>query len=172
MVNHLAALPPPEKTAKLSAALKDISLPPLSPEQSHYQLHLIYEDCSCTKGLLRHLWKRQSHPEVFEKLIFMGRATEVEKQSLQAGYEVEVIGKNELLETFGIRGAPILVIMNGEREILYMGGYFQYPSATISKDVELLELAQQGLNPDPLPLYGCAIDPKLQEELDPIGIIY
>lgn len=56
--------------------------------------------------------------------------------------------------------------------VRYLGGYYDHPSASNPLDLRLREALDRGERVAPLPIYGCAVSPRLREAFDPLGLLY
>ena len=170
MFNHLVSLPSPEIDDSFSQGLSSLAKSPLEGDQTHYVFHFISQDCSCTAGLLKHLWKRRSLRGFQEKVFYLGEDV-IEPKALNSRYQFESIDQ-KFLASLNIAAVPLLVVLDDSKRLIYSGGYFRYPAAVNSLDKEIFQGIIEGKTIESLPLFGCATDPKLQEALDPLGIIY
>lgn len=166
MVNHIISMPTPTDMSRLRQAVAETRTDSTRP----FLLHVIYENCSCTDGLFRHLIERRAHTDATETILYVGDDPERDTNSRRAGFGFVTIDRDELESRFGIEAAPVLVIVNADDELQYVGGYYRYPAAKHSLDVTLYGSARAGERLDPLPVFGCATGAALREAVDPLGL--
>ncbi len=138
-------------------------------------VHVIYENCSCTDSLMDHLMERSALPWVREVILFVGRGHEDLLGLEAAGFELHMTSQDKLVQDFSIESAPVLIAVDSDGSLLYVGGYYRFPAAVRPLDQKILShvLVESRSMPSlPLPVYGCAVDKKLQEALDPLGLLY
>ncbi len=165
MANHLVAMPVPEDERRLRDATREL----LGDDSGLRVLHVIAQDCSCTRGLLDALIARRASPEQRELVLFIGRDVVLASSLESAGYVYREATREQLSEQLGIEAAPLLVIL-ADDDLAYVGGYYREAATVRARDAELLERVRRGERPDPLPLYGCAVSDYLREAIDPLGI--
>ena len=170
MFNHLISLPSPDVSDKFTVGLSTLVDQPLEKGQTHYVFHFISQECSCTAGLLKHLWKRSLRDGFQETVFYLGHDP-IESLALKGGFKFKSIN-DSFLKSINITAVPLLIVLDASKRIVYSGGYFRYPAAVNSLDVEILQGIKDGNTIKSLPLFGCATDPELQKALDPLGIIY
>lgn len=86
------------------------------------------------------------------------------------GYRVERVQAEALHATFGVDGAPLLVIADPGGRVRYVGGYTRVKQGPVVEDTRILDELRAGGAPPPLPLFGCATDPRLRGRADPLGL--
>jgi len=162
-IRHLAALPQPKDAALLAAAMLKYRRQPAA----HFLVHVIYSECSCSRSLLTHLASRRRFPNTEELILFVGRPDPRLKNSR---FEVQTISPSQLIATTGLEAAPVLLIFNPSGALTYAGGYYDHPAANnpLDEKIQAALLAQQPF--EPLPIFGCAISPRLQNSLNPFRI--
>ena len=104
----------------------------------------------------------------------MGDSPELNQTLDGAGFHVSQKNSETLAQEAGIEGLPCLLIINPAGRTVYAGGYARQNPATVAalEDLALLQRAQSGGVPDPLPLFGCAASQRLKLALDPLGLKY
>ncbi|MEO0600023.1 MAG: hypothetical protein AAF211_01225, partial [Myxococcota bacterium] len=131
--------------------------------------HVIASDCSCTRGLVRHLTDRGPSLGRRESVLFVG-ASLPGLDGLEArGFDLHALAPEELRTHFAIDGAPVLVVRDPDR-IVYAGGYFDLPAAIHARDQRIVAAVDAGRPPASLPLYGCAVSTELARARDPLGL--
>lgn len=175
MASHLLTLPAPVIDASFARSVqrgRDTARP-----GTWFLLHVLAADCACSRDVAAALLARGADPTASEKILFIegsdSPAADAELgQRLRArGFAFERLSAVALEATYGIVGAPLLVVMTPAGEIAYTGGYSRVAKGP-AQDVELLRELRAGRRPAPLPLFGCAVSRKLQTRLDPLGLKY
>jgi hypothetical protein len=163
-VSHTVALPPPDEATKIATAALLLQRDP----DKAFVVHVIYADCSCTQRLFAHLLKRGPRPAHEELILFVGRDTRKQEAAEARGYRFQATTNDQLASRFGLESAPVLMVFDRKHEMRYIGGYFDSPAAQLSLDEKILDQPATS----PLPVFGCAVSPKLQKTVDPLGIVY
>lgn len=168
MASHLVSMPIPENIDNFLNKIK----------KSYYKddgraviVHAIYEKCSCTNSLLKHLVERGLQPLSQEVIFVIGSEAPYESELVAKGFSVFKMKQDEFVNEFGIEAAPLLTLINNKGELKYMGGYFKTSEARVSTDQEIIQKALiEDKPPEPLPLYGCAVSDRLQKYIDPFQL--
>lgn len=167
MVNHVVAMPEPSDVDRLHAAVEALVG---GRADRRAVVHVIYAGCSCTDGLVTHLDTRGPGADTDEVVLYVGADAERQARLAARGFRVEPLPRSELEERFALRAAPILVVLEPEGELAYVGGYYRYPAAVHALDEQILARIDGGERPEGLPIFGCAVDPALARQLDPLGL--
>jgi len=165
MVNHIVSMPLPDDYRKIQDRM-----PRLRQSKGWLMVHVIYKNCSCTNALTTSLIDRKVTPNLEEWVIYAGSDRKIQEQFEAAGFLFQAETKVSIDERYGIEAAPMLLIFSPENGLAYGGGYFERPSVFHSMDQALLRRIKEGEAVDALPLYGCAVSPRLQKLIDPLGI--
>jgi hypothetical protein len=168
MGGHIVSLPAPNDYQRLKKAVQALH----NDHRSPLLIHVIYHHCSCTNSLVAHLIDRGPFEGVRERVVFVGNDPTKSIAARQAGYDVVTISRQALVHTFGIEAAPLLLIVDGTGQIVYLGGYYRHPATVAPQDKMIYAHIQRGQAVDPLPVYGCAVSDRLQQAFDPIGVKY
>lgn len=160
MVNHTVSMPAPWRDSVEHKAAQTFGASP-------GVLHVIYAGCSCTNGLVDHLLDQPDSP-VNQHVIFVGEPRP-RHLPLWDRFPVEQASQAYASTELGVPAAPVFGVWNGT-ELRYLGGYFALPAAihALHEDIVLRSLEGQGV--EPLPVFGCAVDPALSAQLDPLGL--
>jgi hypothetical protein len=167
-VSHTAPMPKPTPEERLTRALLALRERPRMP----FLVHVIYSRCSCTERLFRHLVSRKAMAGLDEAIVFVGVDAAKQASARAAGYRFTTVTPNELVSRFGLEAAPVLFAFTPDGRLAYAGGYFDKPAAVVALDERIVSEVEQGAPAEPLPVYGCAVSPELQKEVDPLGIVY
>jgi hypothetical protein len=167
-VSHMAAMPEPTQEARLARAALALRKDAARP----FHLHVIYERCSCTRRLFAHLLKRHAFADVEETVLFVGESQGLREAVERAGFGFTTLAPGDLQPRFGLEAAPVLIAFDRSGKLQYAGGYFDRPAAVDALDERIRADLAHDRKPSPLPVFGCAVSPGLQERLDPLGIVY
>jgi hypothetical protein len=164
-VSHTVALPPPDEETKITMAALSLRRAP----DKAFVVHVIYAGCSCTQRLFYHLLKRGPRPGIDELVLFVGEDDARRKAAEARGFAFKTVSAEQLATRFGLESAPVLLVFDRKGAMRYVGGYFDGPAAAYPLDERVIA---QGAAASPLPVYGCAVSRKLQQAVDPLGIVY
>ena len=171
MAGHLLTLPVPEDgDPRVAAAVVATRAP---DEQGRWlAVHVMYEDCGCSQRLMTYLLSRRALPDVRERIVLVGHDEALAKRAREAGFAFEELDAEELQRRYRAESAPMLLVASPTGKLLYAGGYADRKRGPATKDVEVLHHLMRGERVEKLPLFGCAVSQKLQEDLDPLGLKY
>jgi hypothetical protein len=167
-VSHTAAMPEPAKGGRLAGAALALRQDPARP----FLVHVISARCSCTERLFAHLMERGAFPGSREIVLFVGEDAARQAAAERAGFRYLALSAEDLAGRFDLEAAPVLLAFDAGGRMRYAGGYFNHPSAIFPQDAGIHAELAQGATPKPLPVYGCAVSPRLQKKVDPLGIVY
>lgn len=167
-VSHTAPMPGPTPEERLTSALLALRDRPRMP----FLVHVIYARCSCTERLFKHLVERKALPDLAETILFVGDDPGKQERARAAGYRFATVTPAELKQRYDLEAAPVLFAFTGDGRLAYAGGYFDKPAAVVALDERIISGVEHGGQPDPLPVYGCAVSAELQKSVDPLGIVY
>lgn len=165
MINHVAALPAPGDLGDVQAGVAA-----LPGQGAPRVVHIIDERCSCTDGLLRHLFSRGAIPGLHEQIRYVGQREDRLSAARAAGFEIEAVAEEAVISGLGIDAAPVLILADADGEVRYVGGYFDRPAAVSSLDVGLIRQWRDGEPAAPLPIFGCAVSASLRAQRDPLRL--
>jgi hypothetical protein len=137
-----------------------------------FLVHVIYAQCSCTERLFAHLVKRGAFADAEEVVLFVGDDDLKRRSAGQAGFGFTTVSARELAVRYGLEAAPVLVAFDPAGRLRYAGGYYDHPSTQSPHDQRIHAELAGGASPKPLPVFGCAVSPRLQKSVDPLGIVY
>jgi hypothetical protein len=167
-VPHMAAMPGAPHEARMTRALLELR----QRDATRFVVHVIYERCSCTERLFAHLVSRGAFADAEEVLVFVGEDTSKRDAATRAGFRYVAISPSDLSARFGLEAAPVLLAFDAPGRLRYAGGYFDHPSTVTSLDEKIYARIVAGESPRALPVFGCAVSPRLQDSVDPLGIVY
>ena len=167
-VTHTAAMPQPSKGERLIQAMLALKQ---SPNET-LVVHVIAAGCSCTDRLFAHLMERRPLAGAREVVVFAGEDPAKQSAAARAGFAFTGISPEELAARFGLEAAPVLFVFDPAGRLRYAGGYYSHPATIFPQDEKIHAQLLQGVTPEPLPVFGCAVSPRLQKAVDPLGIVY
>ncbi len=167
-LGHIAAMPAPDGEARLTRELLALRR---DPSRSFF-VHVIYAGCSCTERLFGHLTGRARFPGADELVLFVGEDPAKRLSAERAGLRFVTASPSDLAARYGIEAAPVLIAFDAAGRLRYLGGYYNHPSTIFPLDEKIHAQLAQGAAPQPLPVFGCAVSPRLQDSVDPFGIVY
>lgn len=161
-------LPQPEETT-LQAALAR-----LEPSTAgRWQLvHVLYAECRCSDRALQYLSGRASPHGVAERVLWAGQSGQRLEQARARGFFIHEVSRAALEREFGLRSAPLLIVIDPGGTPRYAGGYTVRKQGLDYQDLEILAELRRGGSAERLPAYGCAVSDELQSAVDPFGIKY
>jgi hypothetical protein len=141
-------------------------------------IHVLAEGCPCSGTVADCLCQRGPMSGV-DEIISVGNVRAADGGTIQhdlkaAGFGLVSPEQATLLRALHVSGAPWLIVVDPNGKITYSGGYASVRPARGVKlqDQSILARLQKGQAVDPLPVYGCATDTRLQHALDPLGLKY
>jgi hypothetical protein len=167
-LGHMAAMPEPRDEARLIRELLALRRDPARA----FFVHVIYAGCSCTARLFAHLTQRARFADAEEIVLFVGEDPAKRRAAASAGLRFAAASPAELAARYGIEAAPLLIAFDAAGRLRYAGGYYNHPSTIFPLDEKIHAQLAQGAAPAPLPVFGCAVSPRLQDAVDPLGIVY
>jgi hypothetical protein len=178
-VPHMAAMPAPHwvpwgpatpapREAKLSGAFLELR----QRDTGRFIVHVIYQRCSCTERLFAHLVARGAFSDAEEIVVFVGEDAGKRQAATRAGFRYLAVSAEDLAQRFGLEAAPVLLAFDAPGRLRYAGGYFDHPSTVKSLDESIYARVAAGELPQPLPIFGCAVSSRLQDSVDPLGLVY
>lgn len=170
MADHWIGLPLPEPgEATLQAALAR-----LEPSAAgRWQLvHVLYAECRCSDRALQYLSGRARPQGVVDRVLWAGESGRRLAQARARGFIVHEVSRAALEREFGLRSAPLLIVVDPAGTPRYAGGYTVRKQGLDYQDLEILAELRRGGSAGQLPAYGCAVSEDLQSAVDPIGIKY
>ena len=147
--------------------------PEFAPDPGWRAIHVLSASCQCSMGVAQHLLERGTMPGLQEAVLLAGSNNNLRARLSAAGFRTFAVSGEKLAETYGLAGAPWLVLISPSGAVVYQGGYASDVSARSGyQDVHLLTQAERGERPEPLPVFGCALSRRLQRATDPLALKY
>ncbi len=138
-------------------------------------LHVVAESCRCSRRVLDHLLASDRPPGVVERVVFVtehqaAATTEWDAAIRARGFDLDMVAPDELVARYHVEAAPLLVIVDPDDKVRYVGGYTPRKQASDVRDLAVIAAVRRGATVEPLPAFGCAIGRALSTTLDPLGI--
>lgn len=133
-------------------------------------LHILYDACGCSQGVLEDLLEGQPDPDATERIVLVGGDEEAAQPARARGYEVELLEPEELPHRYLVQAAPIYAVLSPRDELAYIGGYTSRKRGPEPKHRQILAALQAGRDVDPLPPLGCAVSESLRDAVDPLNL--
>jgi hypothetical protein len=137
-------------------------------------LHVVYDECKCSQRVLDRLLEERRPPELAERVILVTEHREARAAWIAAiperGFELDVVTPDQLVADYHIEAAPLMVIVDPEDTVRYIGGYTPRKQADDVRDLAVIAAVRRGDTVEPLPTFGCAVGRALNDKLDPLGI--
>lgn len=172
MSSHLLTLPLPDDRDAVAAAIgasrSDVD------RDRWLAVHILYEACGCSARVLDELQDRHPSDDAVERIVLVAPEPNVALAARfeGGGYVLEQLTPKELEARYGIVSAPMLIVVDDENDIRYLGGYTDRKRGPDIKDLDILAALAKGERVSELPLFGCATSRELQAALDPLGLKY
>ncbi len=165
-IKHFAPLPVPDRLDSLALAMDRLRTGIPRP----FLVHVIDAECSCAEGLFAHLIARGPFPGTEELVLFVGTDSAKRAAAERAGFRFATVSAAELLTRYRLEAAPLLVMLDARGRLRYAGGYYRYPSTVTPLDAEMFGRLARGEEVRSLPVFGCAVSPRLKKALNPLGL--
>jgi hypothetical protein len=167
-VPHMAAMPGAGTQARLTHALLALR----QRAGAAFVVHVIYQRCSCTERLFAHLVSRGASADAEEIVVYVGEDAARGRAVTRAGFRYVALSAAQLARRFGLEAAPVLFVFDAPGRLRYAGGYFDHPSTVTARDEAIFARVLAGESPPALPVFGCAVSARLQDAVDPLGVVY
>ncbi|MEO0649098.1 MAG: hypothetical protein AAFZ65_00290 [Planctomycetota bacterium] len=171
MVPHWVPLPAPSRAAERPASALGALLDQHAAE-GWQRVHVLYADCGCSARVLDDLLANPADGPREDFVLLVGDAVDDAERTRAAGLPFEVVDAEQLERRFGIVAAPLLLIFDPARQLVYSGGHTDRKRGFALRSESLLEQLKAGEAPADLPAFGCAVSRELQAQLDPLGLKY
>jgi hypothetical protein len=137
-------------------------------------LHVLSEDCQCSRRVLDHLLADPRPPGVAERIVLVTDDPAGSRAPIAAirerGFDLDVVTPDDLVARYHVEAAPLLVIVDPGDAVRYVGGYTPRKQAADIRDVAVIAAVHRGEAVEPLPAFGCAVGRALSSKLDPLGV--
>jgi hypothetical protein len=160
LARHMLPFRSPSKTEQLAASLD--ALRRADQKGSWLAVHVLYADCRCSKRVAEHLALGPRPPGWVELVLWVGDSGP--DPLLEARFDVRRIAQGDLGH-YGIESAPLLVLLDPDGNVHYAGGYTDRKQGPVIFDQRLFAAARVSPSVPSLPVYGCAVSRRLQDDL-------
>lgn len=162
LVRHLVPLPTPSHLAPGFVAFR-------SPKPGEIIVfHVLLAGCRCSEQIARRLVMRPRPTQVEEHLVLVDDdALTLERRFARTSFIIHHVSTRDLASTFHVSGVPLLLVVSGDGEVRYSGGYTERKQGLIPRDIDIIDAVARGETPDPLPLFGCATAEELRRTHNP-----
>jgi len=168
---HLLTLPAP---APGDAALHQALAAQRRPAQHDrwMVLHVLDEDCRCSRRVLDHLLSGPRPVDVVERVVLISHAMEpgLDARVRARGFELDVVTPEQLAARYHLEAAPLLIVVDPSDVVRYLGGYTPRKQADDVRDLAIIAALRHGDEVTALPTFGCAVGRSLRATVDPLGI--
>jgi hypothetical protein len=175
LAGHLTSLPAPQS----GDTVLTTNLDALFPTTTHTlrAVHVLYERCGCSARVAQTLLARGARADVRELVIIVGDDEKtidpVRVAALRArNFPVALLSTKAAAERLHVVAVPLLMIVDAGDRIRYAGGYTNRSESRVIEDARVIAEVTAGRQPDPLPIFGCAVAASLQRTLDPLRLKY
>jgi hypothetical protein len=169
---HLHALPKPARAdAALSHALNQLRSD--KERNAWLAVHVLYAQCRCSQGILRHLASNPRPASVVEKLLLVGQNPGIapELRALTGrNFGILAVTAHELRDRYRVEAAPLMLVLAPDGTVRYSGGYTDHKQGPVIKDRAILAELMSRKEARELPVFGCAVSRELQRLLDPLAL--
>jgi hypothetical protein len=152
-LQHSAPEPEPQDRTLLAHAMLMLRR---HSDQS-FLVHVIYSDCSCSRGLLTHLLSRHAFSGTEELILFVGADSREGDPAIKSGFEFVHVSADYLASHFGLQAAPVLIVFNKKGQLQYAGGYYDSSATVAPRDERVYAQLTAGSQVTPMPVFGCAV---------------
>ena len=172
MAGHWTTLPKPAAgdrgLAERLACVRD----PRATSATWAAFHVLYAECNCSAQVLDHLVASERPGDLDETVLLVGEHEAFAARCRANGLRVVRLTQEQLECDFGIVAAPILLVTDERRQLVYSGGYADRSRGFAMRDLEIVQALRAGRDVAALPVFGCGVSRALQNDLDPLGLKY
>ena len=168
LIRHLVPLPTPDVHDRvLGAALSE-----LQPAAEWRAFHVMYRACPCSRRTIAHLLASDRPPQLRETVILVDDqgATAPEDALLRARFDVVVVTPEQLRTRFHLEAAPVLVVVQPDARVRYVGGYNRHKQSAAYEDAAIVAELRRDADAPVLPVFGCPTSERLARIVDPLNL--
>jgi hypothetical protein len=169
---HLYALPAPNRTDQtLLHAANELRSD--KERNAWVAVHVLYAQCRCSQGILKHLASEPRPRGVAEKILLVGQNAAIasELRALAArSFRIVTVGPDELRDRYHVQAAPLMLVLGPDGALRYSGGYTQHKQGPVIRDRVILAELMSKNETSELPVFGCGVSRELQRLLDPLAL--
>ena len=171
MIPHWVPLPAPSLAAQRPARAL-ASLLDAQGRAGWQRVHVLYADCGCSQRVLEDLLERAHGAASSDFLLLVGEADDQAARARAAGLPHARVTPAALEARFGLVAAPLLLVLDPERRLVYSGGHTDRKRGLDLRYEAISDRLEAGESVESLPAFGCAVSRELQQRLDPLGLKY
>jgi hypothetical protein len=123
-------------------------------------LHVVSEDCTCSRRVLDHLLASTRPWDVVERIVLVSDRASADSEWGPAirdhGFDFDVVAPEELFARYRIDVAPVMAVIDPHDQVRYVGGYSRCAHGEL-RDAPVINAVRRGETVEPLPTFGCAI---------------
>jgi hypothetical protein len=168
LVRHSVALPRAKVDVELERAMAALRTP--ADANMWMAVHVLYADCRCSQRIADHLLTSLRPADLAERVLLVGRNTELENGLAAHGLHVVLVEPEDLATRYHVLAVPMLLVAAPDGSIRYAGGYTTRKQGPDPRDVEIVASARAGQAMATLPIFGCAVSRRLEQVLNPLGL--
>ncbi|MCE9571698.1 MAG: hypothetical protein K8W52_00940 [Deltaproteobacteria bacterium] len=137
-------------------------------------LHVLYQDCKCSRRVLDHLLATPRPADVDERVVLITDDGKLDPEVVAAvqaaGLDLDVAAPAAVVARYHVEVAPLLVVIDPGDTVRYVGGYTTRKQGADDRAEAVIAATRRGEVVDPLPVFGCAVSAALKQKLDPLGV--
>ncbi|MBX3187063.1 MAG: hypothetical protein KF819_08615 [Labilithrix sp.] len=168
---HVLAIPTPGRRDPRLARVA--SLDP-SKEGRWVVAHFVRAGCRCSGRVMDHLVRRGAIGDALEVVVYALDGEPLDEalaaRARARGFTFVAVASDDVEATYGVAGAPTLVVLSPDGHVAYRGGYSERMGAPIVADTRVVARARAGEEVAPLPVFGCPVGQAMKRNLDPMGL--
>ncbi|EDY84835.1 hypothetical protein VDG1235_4468 [Verrucomicrobiia bacterium DG1235] len=135
-------------------------------------VHVLSEDCACSRGVLEYLLERGRTEGVSEEVVVLDGDAKVLERLRASGFVAVSVDAESFCSSYESEGVPFFQVRDVSTEAVYSGAYFDsaYRGNSGFLDLSTTKRLQSGGFVHDRPVYGCPTSERLRAILDPFGL--
>tara|TARA_B110001454_G_scaffold219099_1_gene249897 strand:- start:4005 stop:4556 length:552 start_codon:yes stop_codon:yes gene_type:complete len=133
--------------------------------------HVLGAKCKCSKRIGRYLAEQPRPQNLDESIIIVDGELPNESELATKGFHISHVSVNGLKDSLNLESAPVLIVTGRDGQLKYSGGYKNIDEVD-SRDIEIINMVQEGRTVASFPVMGCALSPALKTAMDPFQFRY
>jgi hypothetical protein len=169
--SHLLTLPTPDPD-DLGPQHSAIAERQASQRGQWFAVHVLDQDCPCSLRVLSHLLAGPRPAQIVERVVLIAGEVAADRAAAirAAGFDLDIVAPDQLVERYRVEAAPLLVVFDPADAVRYVGGYGPRKQAADIRDVAVIEALRRGERVAAQPTFGCAVGRSLRTKIDPLGV--
>ena len=156
----------PSKSSELKSLAK-------SSSTKWIKLHFLGSDCACSETIYQSLVKRNPSLDYDEKIFVIGKNPLWVESLKKQGFDVTQTDMESFSKKYSINAVPQLTILDGEKNILYSGGYTNKRGpAALSEESLITDELKMKHAASERPIFGCITGSLNRKQSDPLNLKY